>query len=117
MQHLASCVATVASVARGLVAGLPCWGLAVSQSSFQLAGQFLQLLQRPDVVMYCLGALQRFDAMTAKEIEKLGYEIVVLGMNGLDIHDPAKKIQTENASRGIQRSAPFEPDVYGFPTI
>ena len=96
MQHLATCVDTGARVARGLVAGLPCWGLAVSQSSFQLAGQFLQLLQRPDVIMYCLGALQRFDAMTAKEIEKLGYEIAVLGMNGLDINDPAKKYKLKS---------------------
>lgn len=47
--------------------------------------------ERPDVVMYCLGALERFDGMTSEEIRKLGQEIAVLGMKGLDINDPATK--------------------------
>lgn len=47
--------------------------------------------ERPDVVMYCLGALERFETMTSKEIEALGQEIAILGMKGLDINDPEQK--------------------------
>ena len=47
--------------------------------------------ERPDVVMYCLGALERFDSMEPKEIQALGQEIAILGMKGLDINDPERK--------------------------
>lgn len=47
--------------------------------------------ERPDVVMYCLGALERFAEMTDHQIQAIGQEIAVLGMRGLDINDPAKK--------------------------
>jgi cytochrome c-type biogenesis protein CcmH/NrfG len=47
--------------------------------------------ERPDVVMYCLGALERYQAMAASEIETIGREIAILGMKGLDINDPAQK--------------------------
>jgi tetratricopeptide (TPR) repeat protein len=47
--------------------------------------------ERPDVVMYCLGALRRFEAMTEKQVEAIGHEIAILGMKGLDINDPDQK--------------------------
>ena len=47
--------------------------------------------ERPDVLMYCLGALERFAEMTDQEIQAVGREIAILGMRGLDINDPAKK--------------------------
>jgi tetratricopeptide (TPR) repeat protein len=47
--------------------------------------------ERPDVVMYCLGALERFHSMAENEIERIGHEIAILGMQGLDINDPTKK--------------------------
>ena len=47
--------------------------------------------QRPDVLMYCLGALERFEGMSKPEIQAIGQEIAVLGMKGLDINDPSKK--------------------------
>jgi tetratricopeptide (TPR) repeat protein len=47
--------------------------------------------ERPDVVMYCLGALERFQSMTPTEIGELGKEIAILGMKGLDINDPDPK--------------------------
>jgi tetratricopeptide (TPR) repeat protein len=47
--------------------------------------------QRPDVLMYCLGALERFEGMPKQEIQAIGQEIAVLGMRGLDINDPSKK--------------------------
>ena len=47
--------------------------------------------ERPDVVMYCLGALERFAEMTDQQIQAVGREIAILGMRGLDINDPSKK--------------------------
>lgn len=47
--------------------------------------------ERPDVVMYCLGALERFQGMSPIEIEAIGREIAILGMKGLDINDPGQK--------------------------
>jgi len=52
--------------------------------------------ERPDVLMYCLGALERFAEMTDEEIRNLGQEIAILGMKGLDINDPAKKYRLKN---------------------
>jgi len=47
--------------------------------------------ERPDVLMYCLGALERFAEMTDQQVQAVGQEIAILGMRGLDINDPAKK--------------------------
>lgn len=47
--------------------------------------------ERPDVVMYCLGALERFQDMNDDAIAAVGREIAILGMKGLDINDPAQK--------------------------
>ena len=52
--------------------------------------------ERPDVLMYCLGALERFEKMTDLEIRAIGNEIAILGMRGLDINDPAKKYTLKN---------------------
>lgn len=46
---------------------------------------------RPDVVMYCLGALERFENLSPQEISGVGREIAILGMKGLDINDPSTK--------------------------
>jgi tetratricopeptide (TPR) repeat protein len=46
---------------------------------------------RMAAVMYCLGALERFENMTPDEVQKVGLEIAVLGMNGLDVNDPTAK--------------------------
>ncbi|MDZ4852637.1 MAG: tetratricopeptide repeat protein [Pirellulaceae bacterium] len=46
---------------------------------------------RPDSMMYMVGALNRFKAMSKKEIQLLGFEIALLGMKGLDINDPSEK--------------------------
>lgn len=47
--------------------------------------------ERPDVVMYCLGALERFESLSPQEIGAIGREIAILGMKGLDINDPSTK--------------------------
>jgi tetratricopeptide (TPR) repeat protein len=46
---------------------------------------------RPDAFSYCLGALQRFEGMPKPEIQKISFEIAMLGTRGLDVNDPAQK--------------------------
>ncbi len=48
-------------------------------------------VERLDAVMYCLGALERFDAMPRQEVQKIGFEIAILGQSGLDTNDIAQK--------------------------
>jgi len=54
--------------------------------------------ERPDVLMYCLGGLERFAEMNDQEIEAVGQEIAILGMRGLDINDPTKKYMLKTLS-------------------
>ena len=39
--------------------------------------------------MYCLGALERFEKMTPEEVQRIGFEIAMLGKSGLDVNNPA----------------------------
>lgn len=43
------------------------------------------------MAMYISGALDRFEGMTPKEIQNLGFEIDILRQSGLDINDPSKQ--------------------------
>jgi tetratricopeptide (TPR) repeat protein len=43
---------------------------------------------RMDAVMYCLGALKKFDQMTPEQVSKVGFEVATLGMNGINVNDP-----------------------------
>jgi tetratricopeptide (TPR) repeat protein len=46
---------------------------------------------RPDAFSYCLGALQRFEGMAKPEIQKISFEIAMLGTRGLGVNDPEQK--------------------------
>lgn len=46
---------------------------------------------RGDSMMYMVGALEKFANMSTQQTRDLGYEIAILGMNGLDINDPSPK--------------------------
>jgi tetratricopeptide (TPR) repeat protein len=46
---------------------------------------------RPDAVMYCLDALQKFRDLGKTKTGAIVFEIAMLGRSGLDINDPAKK--------------------------
>ncbi len=46
---------------------------------------------RPDVVMYCLGAMEKFRALGPEKTKTITFEIAMLGRNGFDINDPAQK--------------------------
>lgn len=47
--------------------------------------------ERPDAVMYCLGALERFEPLSPQEVRKIGLEIAVLGTGGIDPNDADRR--------------------------
>jgi Flp pilus assembly protein TadD len=48
-------------------------------------------MERPDAVMYCLGALEKYEQMSPDKIRQIGFEVAMLGMNGIDVNDPTPK--------------------------
>lgn len=44
--------------------------------------------ERMDAVMYCLGALEKFAGLNLAEIQKIGFEIALLGTRGINVNDP-----------------------------
>ena len=41
--------------------------------------------------VYCLGAIERFEKMSGAEVQRIAFEIALLGQRGLDVNDPAQK--------------------------
>ena len=48
-------------------------------------------VERPDAVWYCMDALGRFEKMPSAEVQKIGFEIALLGCQGLQLTNPAIK--------------------------
>jgi tetratricopeptide (TPR) repeat protein len=48
-------------------------------------------VERMDAVMYCLSALEKYAGMPADQVQKIGFEIAILGTRGLDINDSTQK--------------------------
>jgi len=48
---------------------------------------------RPDAVMYCLGALEKFQKMSLSEVQRIASEIAIKGRAGLDTNDPTQKYE------------------------
>jgi tetratricopeptide (TPR) repeat protein len=65
----------------------------MAQSAFrkQLPG-----MERPDAVMYCLGALERFEKLPLAEVQRIAFEIAMLGRKGFDVNEPAQKYQLQS---------------------
>jgi hypothetical protein len=53
-------------------------------------------MERMDAVMYCLGALEKFEAMSLEEVQKIGFEIAILGTRGIDVNDPTPKYKLQS---------------------
>ena len=46
---------------------------------------------RMDAVMYCLGALEKFENLSESEIKNIGIEIAMLGMSGIQVNNPEQQ--------------------------
>ena len=53
-------------------------------------------MERMDAVMYCLGALEKFEKMAPETVRQIGFEIAMLGMNGISVNDPTPKYKLKN---------------------
>lgn len=53
-------------------------------------------MPRPDAIMYCLEALEKFETMTQAEIQKIAYEIAMKGRSGLNTNDPTQQYQLKS---------------------
>ncbi len=53
---------------------------------------------RMDAVMYCLGALEKFESMSADEVQRIGFEIAMLGTRGIDVNNPESSYTLKNLS-------------------
>lgn len=48
---------------------------------------------RPDAVMYCLAALEKFAAMRPDQLQQCGFEIAMRGQSGFDFNDSTQKYE------------------------
>ena len=48
---------------------------------------------RPDAIMYCLNAMEKFDKMSQEEVKRIAFEIAMKGRTGLDTDDPTPRYQ------------------------
>lgn len=53
---------------------------------------------RMDAVMYCLGALEKFESMSMDQIQKIGFEIAMLGTRGIDVNNPDSRYTLKTLS-------------------
>lgn len=63
----------------------------IAEHNFRAKGDL-----RPDALMYCLGAIQKFEGMPFEDVRKITFEIATLGMSGLDINDPTQKYSIQS---------------------
>ncbi len=45
---------------------------------------------RMDAVFYCIAAMHHFQKMTKEQVQQMGFEIALLGQQGLDVNKPSK---------------------------
>lgn len=65
----------------------------IAEQAFRGRGGF-----RPDAMSYCQGALERFKDMPLAEVQKITFEIAMLGSRGLDVNDPAEQYTLRSIS-------------------
>ena len=53
-------------------------------------------IERPDAVMYCLDAIERFEKILRAEVRRIALEVAVLGKKGLDVNGPVQKYRLKS---------------------
>jgi hypothetical protein len=61
---------------------------ALAESKFHAIGRGAE---RMDAVMYCVSAMEALEGKPLAEIQKIAFEIAVLGTRGLDVNDSTVK--------------------------
>lgn len=58
----------------------------IAEMSFRNEGKY-----RADAMEYCLAAIKRFEGMPRSEVQKITFEIAMLGSKGLNVKDPVEQ--------------------------
>jgi Flp pilus assembly protein TadD len=53
-------------------------------------------IARPDAVMYCLDAIERFEKILRSEVRRIAFEVATLGAKGLDVSGTAQKYRLKS---------------------
>ena len=53
-------------------------------------------IERPDAVMYCLDAIERFEKILRAEVRRIALEVATLGKKGLDVNGPAQQYRLKS---------------------
>ena len=51
---------------------------------------------RPDALMYLLDALKKFGKMSREQVQKITFEIAIMGQRGLDVNDAAQQYRLQS---------------------
>jgi Flp pilus assembly protein TadD len=58
-------------------------------------------IERPDAVMYCLGAIERFEKISRAEVRRIAIEVATLGTKGFDVNGRAQKYRLKSLPGGF----------------
>jgi tetratricopeptide (TPR) repeat protein len=58
-------------------------------------------IERPDAVMYCLDAIERFEKILRSQVRRIAYEVATLGTKGLDVNSTAQKYRLKSLPGGF----------------
>ena len=64
----------------------------LAERSFRAAASGL----RADAVMYCADAIRRFQKMPSADVQRITYEVAVMGQRGLSTNDPASQYRLKS---------------------
>jgi hypothetical protein len=65
----------------------------IAHSGFR---DWLPGVERPEAVIYCLGAIERFENLPVSGVQRIAFEIAMLGRHGSDGNDPNQKYQLKS---------------------
>lgn len=58
-------------------------------------------IERPDAVIHCLGAIERFEKMSRSEVRRIAHEVAMLGTKGFDVNSRAQKYRLKSLPGGF----------------
>jgi len=58
-------------------------------------------IERPDAVMYCLDAIERFEKILRSQVRRIALEVAMLGTKGLDVNGTAQKYRLKSLPGGF----------------
>ncbi|HVO24337.1 MAG TPA: tetratricopeptide repeat protein [Candidatus Margulisiibacteriota bacterium] len=58
-------------------------------------------VERPDAVMYCLDAIERFEKILRSQVRRIALEVAMLGRKGLDVNGTAQRYRLKSLPGGF----------------